>query len=138
MNLAPEAAPRHSSRHRSRQPAAPALGRKARKDLEQPSVGIETMAHRIQRPEEPQRPRLALFHSSLCEWNKSSRLTGYQHAKWSCALIPSETKFMKRLKALTFDCSLKTITEVIDLRRSTSEAILSLPHCEESGSYFPC
>src|SRR3977135_2367186 len=70
--------------------------------------------------------------------NKSSRLTGYQHAKWSCALIPSETKFMKRLKALTFDCSLKTITEVIDLRRPTSEAILWLPHFEESGSHFPC
>src|SRR5258706_11958561 len=99
MNLAPEAAPRHSSRHRSRQPAAPPLGRKPRKGLEQPRVETGPMANLIRRPEEPQRLRLTLFYSSLCEWNKSSRLTGYQHAKWLCALIPSETKFMKRLKA---------------------------------------
>lgn len=53
------------------------------------------MAHCIRRPEQPQRPRLTLFHNSLCEWNKPLRLTGYQHAKWLCAVIPAETKFMK-------------------------------------------
>ena len=113
MNLAPEAAPRHSSRHRSRQPAAPPLGRKPRKGLEQPRVETGPMANLIRRPEEPQRLRLTLFYSSLCEWNKSSRLTGYQHAKWLCALIPSETKFMKRLKALSFDSSLKLLQKLL-------------------------
>jgi hypothetical protein len=71
------------------------------------------MAHRIRRPEEPQRPRLALFHSSLCEWNKSSRLARCRHAKWSCALIPAKTNFLKQLTALSFDSSLKPLQKLL-------------------------
>ena len=113
MNLVPEAAPRHSSRHRSRQPAAPPLGRKARKDLEQPRVGTGRMANLIRRPEEPQRPQLTLFHNSPCEWNKLSKLTGYRHAKWSCAVIHAKTNFLKQLKALSFDSSLKPLQKLL-------------------------